>query len=87
VFDADAELVQPFYAGAFAGERVSFDLPVFGRIYALTAAPFSAALDAIIVLAQDVTVARGERQRHDTAEAALRTVDQEREVFLANDAA
>jgi signal transduction histidine kinase len=83
VLGNEAQRVEPYYEQAFAGQRVSLDLAVFGRIYALTVAPVSELADAIVVLAQDVTVARGELHRHELAEQALEEANQQKDVFLA----
>jgi signal transduction histidine kinase len=83
VFGAEAQRVESHYDQAFAGERVSLDLAAFGRIYALTVAPVSELAEAIVVLAQDVTVARGELRRHEVAEQALEEVNRQKDVFLA----
>ena len=83
VFGAEALRVESYYDRAFAGERVSLDLAAFGRIYALTVAPVSELAEAIVVLAQDVTVARGELRRHEVAEQALEQANRHKDVFLA----
>ena len=83
VFGAAAAQVEPFYDRAFAGERVSFDLLVAGRVYALTVAPMSAPAAAIVVLAQDVTEVREEIRLHEAAAAALDAVNRQKDVFLA----
>jgi signal transduction histidine kinase len=83
VFGAEAHRVESYCEQAFAGKRVSLDLAVFGRVYALTVAPVSDLADAIVVLAQDVTVARGELRRHEVAEQALEQANRQKDVFLA----
>jgi signal transduction histidine kinase len=83
VFGAEAHRVEAHYEQAFAGERVSLELAVFGRIYALTVAPVSELADAIVVLAQDVTSARGELRRHEVAEQALEQANRQKDFFLA----
>jgi signal transduction histidine kinase len=52
-------------------------------VYALTVAPISDLADAIVVLAQDVTVARGELRRHEVAEQALEQANHQKDAFLA----
>ena len=82
-FGAEAQRVESYYDQAFAGERVALDLAAFGRVYALTVAPISELADAIVVLAQDVTVARGELHRHEVAEQALEQANHQKDAFLA----
>jgi signal transduction histidine kinase len=83
VFGDEAHRVEEYYDQAFAGERVSLDLAMFGRTYALTVAPVSDLGEAIVVLAQDVTVARGELRRHEVAEQALEQTNRHKDAFLA----
>jgi len=57
LFPADSvDPVRPFYARAFAGETVSFALPVFEREYSVRASPLpqpDGAIHAIVALAQE----------------------------------
>lgn len=76
-FGDAAAFVEPYYERAFAGEQVTFDLPVFDRIYQVTAARMSD--DAIVVLAQDVTAVR----HGDKTAAALNAANQRRDLFFA----
>jgi hypothetical protein len=61
-------LVEPFYRRAFAGERVRFQVLLFGRDYYISAAPFhydgSRIATSIIAITQDITTDR-ERQHLD----------------------
>jgi PAS domain S-box-containing protein len=64
---AAVALVEPFYRRAFAGERVRFQVLLFGRDYYISVAPFayvSGVVTAIIAVAQDITTEQ-ERVRLD----------------------
>jgi hypothetical protein len=65
---AQVALVEPFYRRAFAGERVRFQVLLFGRDYYISAAPFhydgARIATSIIAITQDVTTDR-ERQHLD----------------------
>ena len=52
-----ANAVRPYYARAFDGESVTFDLPVQDRIYEISAAPLPDC-QAIVAVAQEVTQIR-----------------------------
>src|SRR5687768_15331759 len=52
------KVVEPFYRRALAGETVRFDLPVFDRVYSVSAAPYvfdADTVSSIIAVAQDIT--------------------------------
>jgi PAS domain-containing protein len=61
-------LVEPWYRRAFGGQRVRFEVLLFGRDYHISAAPFQhdrfGTVTSIIVVAQELT-AETERQRLD----------------------
>jgi hypothetical protein len=61
-------LVEPYFSRAFAGERIRFEILLFGRDYFISAAPYqydeSGTVTSIIAVTQDVTT-EDERQRLD----------------------
>jgi PAS domain-containing protein len=64
---AAVALVAPFYRRAFEGERVRFEVLLFGRDYHISAAPFAYAsgkITSIVVVTQDITT-DAERRRLD----------------------
>src|SRR5215217_2184282 len=77
VFDAaSVGYVEPFYRRALSGESVQFDLPVFGRVYHISARPLVEEEDSlvttIVVIAQDITGTIQVQQRLEATERELR---------------
>src|SRR5918993_2191153 len=68
------KLVEPFYRRALAGETVRFDLPVFDRVYSVSAAPYvfdDDSVSSIIAVAQDITDAKKTEAALAESEARL----------------
>lgn len=81
-----AALVEPFYRRALAGEAVRFDLPVFGRVYSISAGPFERdgdSITSIIAVSQDITDVKSIESALAASEARLRVADRRKDDFLA----
>ena len=68
------KVVEPFYRRALAGESVRFDLPVFDRVYSVSAAPYvfdDDKVTSIIAVAQDITDAKRTEAALAESEARL----------------
>ena len=81
-----AALVEPFYRRALAGEAVRFDLPVFGRVYSISAGPFERdgeSITSIIAVSQDITDVKSIESALAASEARLRAADRRKDDFLA----
>ena len=81
-----AAYVEPFYRRALAGEAVRFDLPVFGRVYSISAGPFQRdgdSITSIIAVSQDITDVKSIESALAASEARLRVADRRKDDFLA----
>src|SRR3954462_11462972 len=69
---AEVALVEPHYRRALAGESVRFDLPVFGRVYAVVASPLTDGV--ILVVVRDVTTERASAADQEQEHRFIATV-------------